>query len=564
MKAGIRTFVTRTLVAGLVTAAVATASQAQTLKYVTTVDAPTGVAEIVTYDPATNQVFTTSGSAVDVYDFGTGDNIAASFSIDLSGLFGGDLDGISSVAIDPLGRGFGAALAIPKANTTSLGLVVFFDTTTGAVLNTIAVGYNPDMITFTDDGASALIANEGEASTDTDEPLDPEGSISIVDLDGGGIGDIANLTTADVSTYNFAPANLANPSDLQGLRIDPRNRFNIPADLEPEYISVSNGLAYVALQENSAIAVFDLAARQWVAIHNIDGKEQVIDASDKDGIKIDDKLFGLFMPDAIATYEVDGVTYIVTANEGDARDGVEGEEQRVKDLVKGPTWWERILNRWRPSRFPLPEIPEGAAVVDPCTFYKLNRMYEGDFQAKKALGRIRVTTIDGDQDGDGDIDRLTVYGTRSFSIFNGETGALVFDSGSDFETITANLVPALFNGEENDPDEFDGRSDNKGPEPEGVAVTSFEGSTLAAIGLERVGGVMLYDVTDPANSAFLQYVNSFADEGVDSDSPEGLVWVSAGGKTFLVISYEESGTVDVYELTSPAPADEEGGVVLGG
>ena len=232
---------TRLLLASLVTLTGATTTSADELALVASVAAPTGVAEIVTYDPDTNKVFTTSGTAIDVYDFGTGDNIASSSSIDLSGLFGGELDSISSVAIDPLGRGFGAALAIPEGNTTQLGLVVFFDTTTGDVLNTIAVGYNPDMVTFTPDGVSVLIANEGEASTDPDEPLDPEGSISIVNVDGVDLAGLADLTNGDVDTYNFAPSNMVNPDDLLPLRIDPRNAFNIPADLEPEYISVSGG-----------------------------------------------------------------------------------------------------------------------------------------------------------------------------------------------------------------------------------------------------------------------------------------------------------------------------------
>ncbi len=532
---------TRLLLASLVTLTGATTTSADELALVASVAAPTGVAEIVTYDPDTNKVFTTSGTAIDVYDFGTGDNIASSSSIDLSGLFGGELDSISSVAIDPLGRGFGAALAIPEGNTTQLGLVVFFDTTTGDVLNTIAVGYNPDMVTFTPDGVSVLIANEGEASTDPDEPLDPEGSISIVNVDGVDLAGLADLTNGDVDTYNFAPSNMVNPDDLLPLRIDPRNAFNIPADLEPEYISVSGGKAYVGLQENSAIAVFDLASRKWETIHNIYGKKQVVDASDKDGINIDDELFGLFMPDAIATYAVGGTTYIVTANEGDARDGVEDEEIRIEDLAIAGN------NGGKSS----------SLTVDKKTAKALNKIY-GDFQAEDALGRIRVTTLDGDTDGDGDIDVLTMYGTRSFSIFNGSTGELVFDSGSDFETITAVQVPDVYNSEDNDPDEFDGRSDNKGPEPEGVAVATIGDKTYAAIGLERTGGVMLYDITDPANAAFVQYINSAVSDGTGAASPEGLVWItpdkSPTGTAFLVVSYEVSGTVDVFSFT---PEEDE-------
>lgn len=530
-------FATGALLATLATTALSAAAQ-PTLSFVASQAAPTGIAEIVSYDKFTNQLFTTSGTGIDVYNFGVGSDFASTSTIDLSGLFGGNLGSVSSVAIDPLGRGFGAALAIPSANLTSLGSVVLFDTTTGAILKTLSTGYNPDMVTFTPDGGSILIANEGEASTDPASPLDPEGSLGILNVAGKSYGDLASLTATDLSTYNFAPSNLVNPADLTGLRIDPRNASTVNLDLEPEYISVSQGKAYVSLQENSAVAVFDLATKKWTNIHNIDGKTQIVDASDRDlndttndgAVHIDDAIFGKFMPDAIATYVVGGTTYFVTANEGDARDGLVGEESRIKDLA--------------------------LSAFDPALVASLNAIYTDGFQEDHNLGRLNITTIDGDTDKDGDIDVLTMYGTRSFSIFNGDTGALVYDSGSDFETITSTLVASIYNSEDNDPGEFDKRSDNKGPEPESVAITQFDGKTIAAIALERTGGIMLYDITDPTNAIFLQYLNSAVDNATGSVSPEGLAWVTAAdsptGETFLVVSYEVSGTVDIFTLV-PEP-----------
>lgn len=528
-----RRIATRTLLAAA-SFALAGPTLGQTLEFVANQDAPTGIAEIVTYDKFTNQLFTTSGTGIDVYDFGTGNDFAPTSTIDLSSLFGGTLGSVSSVAVDPLGRGFGAALAIPSGNTTELGSVVLFDTTTGGVLKTLSTGYNPDMVTFTADGGSILIANEGEASTSSGSPFDPEGSLSILNVGGKAYGDLGGLTSADLDTFNFAPSNLADPSDLNGLRVDPRNEFNIPADLEPEYISVSNGKAYVALQENNAVGVFDLASQQWTDIFNLGGVVQNIDASNEDGgINIDDNVFGLHMPDAIATYVVGGTTYFVTANEGDARDGVDGEEQRVRDLFREGD----------------ASASAGDVFIDAAVYDDLVVQYGGDFQADDLLGRLRVTTIDGDTDGDGDIDVLTMYGTRSFSIFNGDTGARVFDSGNDFESITAPLGLPLFNDD-------DGRSDDKGPEPEGIAITEVGGKTLAAIGLERTGGIMIYDISDPNSPIFLQYLNSDLSDATSAVSPEGLAWITGGdsptGETFLVVSYEVSGSVDVFKVV-PEP-----------
>lgn len=522
------------LTAGLALAGHTAAAQHQ-LQLIGEVDAPSGGAEIVAYDKFTNQVFSTSGTGIDVYNFGVGSNITATSFIDLSGLFGGTIDSVSSVAIDPLGRGFGAALAIPSNNTNTHGELVLFNTVNGSVINRVTAGFNPDMVTFTPDGSSILIANEGEASTDG--IADPEGSLGIFNVAGKNLSDLPLLGLADMQNYNFAPALLDNPGDLAGLRIDPRNALNVSLDLEPEYISVSGNKAYVTLQENSAVGVFDLSTQRWSNIFNINGKVQTVDASDRDGgINIDDDVFGMFMPDTVATYVAGGTTYFVTANEGDARDGVTGEEARIKSLD---------LSAFNTS------------LID-----ELNAIYGSvgpkGFQEDAALGRLAITTIDGDTDGDGKIDRLTMYGTRSFSIFNGDTGALVFDSGSDFETLTALALPNAFNSDDSNIDNFEGRSDAKGPEPEGIALTQIGGKTLAAIGLERIGGVMLYDITDPNTPEFLQYINTAVFTNIEDElgtkvAPEGLVFLEKDGLNYLIVSYEGTGQVDVFQVV-PEPS----------
>ncbi len=148
--------------------------------------------------------------------------------------------------------------------------------------------------------------------------------------------------------------------------------------------------------------------------------------------------------------------YLITANEGDARD-YDGfaEEARVSSLNLDPT-----------------AFPNGAAL-----------------KTNAQIGRLTVTTATGDTDNDGDFDQLHLFGGRSFSIRR-ETGELVFDSGDQFEQIIAALDPANFNANNDDNDSFDSRSDNKGPEPEGLAVAELFGCTYAFIVLERLGGVM--------------------------------------------------------------------------
>jgi hypothetical protein len=235
----------------------------------------------------------------------------------------------------------------------------------------------------------------------------------------------------------------------------------------------------------------------------------------------------MYQPDAIVAYTVAGETYLMTANEGDAR-GYTGfsEEVRVRDLTLDPT-----------------AFPDAASL-----------------QENENLGRLRVTDQLGDTDQDGDFDALYAYGGRSFSIWDA-SGQLVFDSGGDFEQITASAFPAFFNAS-NANNNFDDRSDDKGPEPEDVALGVVEGRTYAFIGLERIGGVMVYDVTDPSSPSFVQYINNrdFT-QPVNSAAakdlgPEGMVSISAHDSPthtpLLVVAHEVSGTTTIFEITSSA------------
>lgn len=328
------------------------------------------------------------------------------------------------------------------------------------------------------------------------------------------------------------------------------------SDWEPEYIAVhpSGDTAYVALQENNAVAVIDIPNATVLGIaglgfkdHSIPGND--LDASDRDSINIKtwNNLYGMYQPDAMKAIEIGGATYILTANEGDAREyDVYEEEDRVKDLV-----------------------------LDSAAFPAAN------IQDDDQLGRLTVTTTMGDTDGDGDYDELYAFGARSFSIWDAQ-GNLVWDSGDDLERLIADSIPNYFgfSNDDHDPGDFDSRSDAKGPEPEAIEVATVDGKTYAWVGLERIGGVAMYEITNPTSPVFIQYINT-RNFAVDADSsaagdlgPEDIKFIRAtdspDGNDYLVVANEVSGTVAFYQIEGlPKPnyelqilhaSDLEGGV----
>lgn len=405
-------------------------------------------AEIVAHDPKTQRLFVTNAedSAVDILDFSDPSSLTKITSISIP--FGGP----NSVAISP--DGSLVAVATAAATRTDPGTVEFYDIF-GNSLGSTAVGALPDMLTFTPEGKHLLVANEGEPNDAYDN--DPEGSVSIIDVSSG----LVSSFTVQTATFNSFDAG-APPADVRIFGLG----ATFSQDVEPEYIVVSkdSATAYVALQENNAIAVVDIATATVTDVvglgckdHSVAGNE--LDASDRDsGINIQNwPVCGFYQPDSMAAFEVDGNLYIATANEGDARDydGF-GEEDRVKDLVLDPT-----------------VFPNAATL-----------------QEDENLGRLTITLADGDSDADGDFDTIYSFGARSFSIWKASDLSLVYDSGSEFEDKTAELLPALFNAN-SDEDEIDNRSDNKGPEPEAIATGMLEGVLHAFIGLERIGGIMV-------------------------------------------------------------------------
>lgn len=494
-------------------------------------------AEIVTYDAMEELAFVVNSltAKIDVLDLSDPTNPTLAQSLDLAANSDGVAVGAAnSVALNASGV---LAVAIDAAVKQDDGVVQLYDVADlSAAPTQVVVCAVPDNVVFTPDGNTLLVACEGEPNDDY--TVDPEGKVAIVDVSGGPA--TASVTFADFTAFN---------ADLAELREDGVRIYgpgaSVAQDLEPETITVSSDgeTAWVTLQENNALAVVDVDSGLIDAVlplgwkdHSIPGNE--LDPSNRDGgVRLDTwPVRGLYMPDTIASYDVNGRTYLVTANEGDSRD-YDGysEEERMGDLALDPE-----------------AFPDAALL-----------------QQDWALGRLKTSIASGDEDGDGDYDALYAYGARSFTIWDASTGVAVWDSGNDFEVITANRLGAAFNAS-NSGSDGDNRSDDKGPEPEALTLGKIGKATYAFVGLERMGGIMVYDVSHPESPHFIQY-RLDRDLGVPFDDednvpdeatlaeigdlgPEGLFFVPADetstGKAWLLVASEVSGTTSIYEITT--------------
>jgi len=529
-----------------------------------------GGAEIVAHDSASQQLFVINADAgtIDVLDFSDPTSPTRTTQLDPVADVGGTVDGVNSVAVSSNGR---VAAALEDATATDDGKVAFYDAASRNFLGSADAGPLPDMVAFTPDGSRLLVANEGEVPEDAgndelrDFSGDVPGSVSVIDLSGG-VGS-ATETRLGFAAFNTGGARAGELPDA--VRINP-NAATVADDLEPEFITVADdgSRAVVSLQENNALAEIDLsgaspAIARIVAMGTKDHSLgfNAMDASDDDGsctamdpacinIKARSNVAGLYMPDGIDTFSAGGTTYVITANEGDGR-GEATDECAIKDDAGG------------------------SLKLD-------SRVFPASVQADAELGELSVSCDDinqdqayaGDTDADGNIEQLRAFGARSVSVVELDSG-VVGDSGDGFERVTAHRdlfgsAPFLFN-DDNDDDspERDARSDAKGPEPEGVVTGTIGGRTHAFVGLERVGGIMMYDVSNPRRPRFVDYINNrdFTITGTDLENgnepldsagdwgPEGLVFIPAGespnGDDLLVVGNEVTGTTTVYSVTAP-------------
>lgn len=531
-------------------------------------------AEITAFDPASKRIFVVNAKkgVVDVLD---GSQLNAPKHI-------GELSAqailanteVNSVAVhDGI-----VALAVQAPVKTDNGFVAFFNAKDLSYISHVEVGALPDMLSFSPDGKMVVVANEGEPVAGYQ--VDPEGSVAIID--------IANLSKptvriADFKAFNTQKAQL----QAKGVRIYGPNA-TVAQDLEPEYVTISadSKTAWATLQENNAIAEIDLVRGQVVDIYALGTKhygnvENATDLSDSDG-KINMQtwpgVYGVYQPDAIASYQVNGQTYLVTANEGDAREWISDEaayytgdiskgfmeEFRVKHLIHDKGFARRSGDDL-PAH--LAALGTGAR-LDPTVFAYCGATLTsaGDCAKDEQLGRLKIMwnmgyKVDANGQAIKDVagnlvyDKLYSFGARSFSIWDAK-GQQVWDSANMLEKHVAEALPEFFNSNHEE-SKFDDRSDDKGPEPEGLALGKIGSKTFAFVGLERVGGVMVYDISQPTAPSFVQYINqrnfkaaSLKDAG--DLGPEGLHFVAAkdspNQKPLLIVGNEVSGTTTIYQI----------------
>ena len=510
-----------------------------------------GVMEIVAYNQATEWAYAINGqsgklAAIPLAGLTAGAHVEAltGTEIDVKALVEAEdstfqYGDMTSVAISPDSTTLAAALQAQGSNDA--GRVALFTCEEDGSLTLEALvetGAQPDMVTFAGDGV-VLTADEGEPREGYGENIaDPKGSVTVVDVEA------QESTVVDFSAFDSQRDQLAE----DGIVLKKGSAPSV--DLEPEYIAVSGGKAYVTLQENNAIAVLDIESQAFEGVYSAgfeDHSTTAIDLDKKDDAydpQTYESLLGIRMPDGIAAFTVEGTTYLVTANEGDAREW--GDEDLDTFYLSED---ERDFGEEGVTS------PTGAITAE-------NSGLEGKVVFFKT------------EDFDGlDPEKDYVFGGRSFTVFQATENGLeeVFTSGDDFEALTAQYVPEYFNAS-NDNAVLDDRSGKKGPEAESVTVGTVDGKTYAFVALERTGGVMAYDVTDPEAITFVNYVNTRdfgttvegSEEYEDGEldkwvtggdvAPEGLLFLDAAsspnGEPLLLAACEVSGTVAVYQLGS--------------
>jgi len=466
-------------------------------------------AEIAAFDKASDRLFVTSNGGLQVVDLANPGAPALLTTLNFTAApYGFATTDVTSVAV---ANGI-VAVALPDADKTQNGQVLLLDAATNALLGSVEVGALPDSLTFTPDGMKILVANEGEY---TASGPGGKGSVSIIDLSAGAAA--ATVVTAGFEAFDGQEAALR----AAGVRIFAG--ASVSDDVEPEYVAISpdGTKAMVTLQEANAVGILDIATATFTAIVPLGLKDfstLLADFSDRDGpsnttlvnLSTGNPVFGQYMPDAISAYASGGATYYVIANEGDDRDDFLNPDETIR-------------------------LSNGAYDLDNALFPD-----EATLKTNAELGRLTVSNapgLRGDTDGDGDIDQILAYGARSFSILDSD-GTIVFDSADILERIAAEILPVAI---------FDDRSDNKGPEPEGVTVGQIGDRIYAFVGLERAHVTLAFDVTDPAAVEYAGIAQRAGDL-----NPEGTLFISAAdsptGGALYIATNEVSSTISIFEV----------------
>lgn len=471
-----------------------------------------GSLEIVQYNPVNGFAYAVSGLkgkviAIDLNGKLDGDKVTElkGKEYDIKSLVSGFSYGdTTSVSISKDGTMLAAA--IQAKDYSAKGIVGIFKCNTDGSLELIttqAVGVQPDMVKFVGND-TILTADEGEPRSG-DGGVDPKGSVSIVKLNG-------NTTTAKTVYFDKYDEKR---DELTSAGILIQKGKKPSEDFEPEYIAYSGNTAYVSLQEANAIAVLDLTTQEFTGVYSLGfkdyGKIKIdLEKNDKIELKNYEGVYGIRMPDGIDVVEIGGKTYVLTANEGDSRSDWAGYNNEYENKTS----------------------PNGNVTLDSKVVWFNDKMWDGL-----------------------DSDKSYIFGGRSISMYEATSNglSLVYDSGSSMEEKTAEKLPEYFNAS-NDKITLDNRSGKKGPEPETVIAGNVNGKVYAFAALERIGGIMVYDITDPSKVSFVNYVNSreFDTEIQGDVSPEGLCFItennSKTGVPMLLSACEVSGTLAVYKL----------------
>lgn len=496
-----------------------------------------GVTEILSYDYVNHKAWVVNGMAgtLEILDLSEldKDSTVTSISIDIGAMAEEAADDFSygdmtSVCINS--EAGIAAVALQHSEYDKNGYVALLSVE-GELLAMLEAGCQPDMVTFTPDGSRILVANEGEPRNGYgDNVTDPCGSVTVIKLNYNDLSESC-CTNVDFTAFDSCRDKLAESGVLFVKGALPS------VDFEPEYIAADNSKAYITLQESNAVAVLDIESLIYDGVYPLGFKDLSLEENAVDIIKDGAYLantyedaVGAYMPDGISIYSYDDITYILTANEGDAREWGADENAYCNEIK---------------TALPASDgtVAEDIRVLD-------NAVTDGIPDGKTAL-----------------------YGGRSFSIYRADENGLaqVFDSGSQLEAITAGFAPEYFNCS-NDDNKTDSRSQKKGPEPESVVVGTVGDRIYAFVALERFGGIAAYDITVPESTAFAGYINTrdFSEEmeltetysHFESDiSPEGLCFVDAEhsptGTPLLLAAFEVSGTVAAYSVDEPDISSDE-------
>lgn len=501
-----------------------------------------GSGEIATFHPGSKRIFATNGvkNAIDIFDIS---NVAAPKKVGSVSLapYGNDVTSVAAgrdvvVAAVLVSEKFSAT----GAPTTPNGKLVVFDTNGKVLSSPDILGVLPDAVTFAPNGTTALVAIEASLVCAKDDPAttakedtdyskasDPEGGVSIVDL--------SNPAAPVVKFAGFSQFNVA---QMRAKGIALSSVVNsVAKDFEPELITaVDNTYAYVTIQEANAIGKLNIETASFESITRaFESKLSLTarDTSDRDsgaGPRNYANVVGASQPDAIAGFKIGSGHYFVTANEGDAReytclnDDLRSSSLKV-DSRRFPTW--------------------------------------SALSASAALGRAKVNPNIGDKDGDGDIDTIHLRGSNSMTMYR--NGMVLWDSGDLLDQIqisafgVANINGSHSLSSDKSTMNYVGqdRSDDKGSEPEGVAVGMVGDRRVAILGLERMTALVVFDITEPRSPVFQEWLQMLPAKATPAKdvkhfSPEGIVFVPAdkspSGKALFITSYELSGSLSIHQI----------------